>query len=143
MGGTSRNQTLQNFVERSIGPGTLALRTISVMERLPGDVLFSFLEDPRFTLSLFDYVSGKGTTVWMASPASGKGSRCVILKPQLADCREDFAHYIIAHELAHSHLRNGGFEDIHDPELAADALATRWGFSRPPNTSLKSPPMSA
>jgi hypothetical protein len=55
----------------------------------------------------------------------------VILKPRLADCPEDFAHYVIAHEMAHAYLRNGGWGTIEDPELAADTLAATWGFGRP------------
>jgi signal-transduction protein with cAMP-binding, CBS, and nucleotidyltransferase domain len=40
--------------------------------------------------------------------------------------------YIIAHELAHAYLRNGGWGDLADPEASADALAASWGFIRPP-----------
>jgi Zn-dependent peptidase ImmA (M78 family) len=39
--------------------------------------------------------------------------------------------YVIAHELAHAHLRNGGRWEGDDPERAADALAAEWGFTRP------------
>ena len=68
----------------------------------------------------------------MACPRPGSnGSRSVILKPRLAECEENFAHYVIAHELAHAYLRNGGWGNIEDPELAADALAAMWGFGRP------------
>jgi hypothetical protein len=101
------------------------------MERLPHAILREFLDDPSFRIALDDLVPGKGRTVWMACPTSANGSRCVILKPLLADCPEDFAHYVIAHELAHAHLRNGAWEAIEDAELAADALATHWGFIRP------------
>jgi hypothetical protein len=68
----------------------------------------------------------------MACPGSESiGSRSVILKPRLADCPEDFAHYVIAHELAHAYLRNGSWGNIKDPETAADTLAATWGFDRP------------
>jgi hypothetical protein len=40
--------------------------------------------------------------------------------------------WVIAHELAHAHLRNGGRWLGDDPEHAADALAAGWGFPRPP-----------
>jgi hypothetical protein len=60
-----------------------------------------------------------------------KGSRSVVLRRRLAECAEDFAHYVIAHELAHAHLWNGGWGEISDPEDAADALAASWGFARP------------
>jgi hypothetical protein len=68
----------------------------------------------------------------MATPGPiGSGSRCVVLKPRLADCSEAFACYVIAHEFAHAFLRNGGWDAITDPEEAADALAASWGFERP------------
>jgi hypothetical protein len=38
---------------------------------------------------------------------------------------------VIAHELAHAYLRNGGWGEISDRELAADALAESWGFPKP------------
>jgi len=83
-------------------------------------------------MTLDDFVPGKGRTVWMACPGpGGKGSRSVVLKPRLADCPEAFAHYVIAHELAHAYLHNGGWGEIDDPEAAADALAASWGFSKP------------
>ncbi len=137
MSGTSHNQDLRRYVERSVGRGALAPRIVAVMERLPEAVLADFFNDPRFRLALDDHVPGRGRTVWMASPRPGNGSRCVILKPLLADCPENFAYYVIAHELAHAHLRNGGWGAIKDPERAADALATRWGFSRPARTIAK------
>lgn len=133
MSTTGHNQELLHYVERSVGPGSLALRVVSVMERLPEGVLGDFLNDPSFRLALDDLVPGQGRTVFMACPTPGNGSRCVVLKPRLADCAEDFAHYIIAHELAHAHLRNRGWCDIEDPEVAADALAAHWGFRRPPD----------
>ena len=137
MSGTKHNQHLRRYVEHSVGPGALAPRIVAVMERLPEAVLADFLNDTRFRLALDDHVPGQGRTVWIACPRPGNGSRCVILKPRLADCPEGFAYYVIAHELAHAHLRNGGWGDLEDPELAADALATRWGFSRPPRTIAK------
>jgi len=137
MRGTEHNQDIRRYVDRSVGPGALASRTVVVMERLPEVVLADFLNDPGFRLALDDLVPGQGRSVWIARPRRGNGSRCVILKPRLADCPKDFAYYVIAHELAHAHLRNGGWGDLEDPELAADALAARWGFSRPPGTIAK------
>ena len=70
--------------------------------------------------------------MWLTCPGTGgNGSRCVVLKRRLADCPEAFAHYVIAHELAHAYLRNGGWEEIDDPEAAADAVAASWGFPKP------------
>jgi hypothetical protein len=42
-----------------------------------------------------------------------------------------FVRWVIAHELAHAHLRNCGRWEGDDPEHAADDLAARWGFPRP------------
>ncbi len=102
-----------------------------VLDALPANVRNDLLGDPRFRMTLDDFVPGEGRTVWMACPEpGGNGSRCVVLKPRLADCREAFAHYVIAHELAHAYLRNGGWGDITDAEEAADAVAASWGFPK-------------
>lgn len=125
-------QRLRQYVGRSIGLPTLARRVVSVLQGLPKRVLDDFLEDSRFRLAMDDFAPETGRRVWIASPGAGKnGSRCVVLKARLGDCPEDFAHYVIAHELAHAYLRNGGWESITDPERAADSLAGTWGFSRP------------
>ena len=137
MHGTTHTQDLRRYVERSVGLSALSLRIIAVMKRLPEAVLSDFLNDSRFRLALDDHVPGQGRAVWIACPKPGNGSRCVILKAHLADCPREFAHYVIAHELAHAHLRNGGWGDLEDPERAADALAARWGFKRPPRTIAK------
>ncbi len=107
-------------------------RVSVVLLALPEDVRLDLLTDPRFRMTLDQLTPGAGRTVWLACPGSrGNGSRSVVLKPRLADCAEPFAHYIIAHELAHAHLRNGGWGEIDDPETAADALAASWGFQKP------------
>lgn len=103
-----------------------------VLGALPREVRRDLLEDPRFRMTLDDLVPGEGRTVWLACPGpSGNGSRCVVLKPRLADCAKLFAHYVIAHELAHAYLHNGGWGEIDDPEAAADAVAANWGFPKP------------
>ena len=107
-------------------------RVLDVLTALPREVRRDLLQDPRFRMTLDDFVPGEGRTVWLACPGpGGNGSRCVVLKPRLADCAKTFAHYVIAHELAHAYLHNGGWGDIDDPETAADALASCWGFTRP------------
>lgn len=99
---------------------------------MPADVVNDLLDDSSFHLAEDNYAPGKGRTVWMASPnPNSNGSRSVVLKPRLADCEESFACWVIAHEFAHAHLRNGGWGEIADPEHAADALAASWGFPRP------------
>jgi len=103
-----------------------------VLHALPDHVQRDFLDDPRFRISIDNYVPGKGWTLWMATPGPiGSGSRCVVLRLKLSHCSEAFAHYVIAHEFAHAFLRNGPWGDILDVEEAADALAASWGFCRP------------
>ena len=99
---------------------------------MPQYVIRDLLEDTRFRIALDNFVPGQGRTVWLSCPApGGRGSRCVVLKRRLGECPKAFAHYVIAHELAHAYLRNGPWGDIEDPEQAADALASSWGFLRP------------
>lgn len=105
---------------------------LTVLEALPDEVVNDFLSDSRFTMAVDQFTPGKGRSVWMAPPdPNGNASRSVILKPRLDECDEMFALYIIAHELAHAYLHNGGWNQITDPEDAADALAASWGFSSP------------
>ena len=106
-------------------------RVLVVLSALPREVRRDLLQDPRFRMTLDDFVPGEGRTVWLACPGPGEnGSRCVVLKRRLADCPEAFAHYVIAHELAHAYLHNGGWGEIDDPEAAADAVAASWGFPK-------------
>ncbi len=110
----------------------LQQRLMNVLPVLPLEVQQDFLSDPYFKISLDDCEPGKGRTVLMPSlNPNGSESRCVVLKPRLATCSDDFAHYIIAHEFAHAFLRNGGWGEIADREEAADALAASWGFDKP------------
>jgi hypothetical protein len=107
-------------------------RLLEVLRVLPEDVQLDFLEDSRFRIALDDFAPAAGRSVWLACPApGGNGSRCVVLKPRLANCAKDFALYVIAHELAHAYLRNGTWGDHADPESSADALAANWGFVKP------------
>lgn len=122
---------LEPFVELE----PLRQRVQDVLTSLPDKIQHDLFEDPLFQIALDDFKPGEGRTVRMASPVPGKnGSRCVVLKPRLADSSTAFAHYIIAHELAHAYLRNGGWGEIHDPEDAADALAASWGFPKTPRS---------
>ena len=54
-----------------------------------------------------------------------------ILKRTLRSRPDGFIKWVIAHELAHAHLRNAGRWPGEDPERAADAVAAEWGFARP------------
>ena len=115
--------------------GSLYERVVHVVQALPADVQSDLLDDPFFRISLDNCEVGKGRTVLLPdlNPV-GKESRCVVLKPRLATCEPSFAHYIIAHELAHAFLRNGGWGEITDREEAADAMAASWGFEQPPSS---------
>ena len=89
------------------------------------------LQDLRFRMIPDDFVPDEVRTVWLACPGpGGNGSRCVVLKPRLADCAKTFAHYVIADQLAHAYLYNGGWGEIDDPKNAADAVAASWGFPK-------------
>ena len=107
-------------------------RLLKVLNTLPDPVQQDFLNDPNFKISVDDCEPGKGRTVLMPDLGPSGTSRCVVLKPRLEKCSEAFACYIIAHELAHSFLHNGGWGEIKDPEEAADALALHWGFEKKP-----------
>lgn len=106
-----------------------------VFTKLPVEIRDDLLSDTNFRISIDNCEPGKGRTVLMPELNSAGSSRCVVLKPRLASCNVLFAFYIIAHELAHAYLRNGGWGEITDREKAADALAASWGFTRP-NRSL-------
>ena len=113
----------------------LRARVEHVLNLLPTEVREDFLHDPGFTIAVDNYVPGQGSTVFMAMPGpTGDSSRSIVLKPLLADCNEDFAWYVIAHEFAHAFLRNGAWGEIADPEDAANALGANWGFPRPKET---------
>jgi hypothetical protein len=109
-----------------------ATRIEHVLESLPDDVKSDLLSDPFFRISLDDCEPGRGRTVVMAQLGPNGASRCVVLKPRLEKCSNEFSCYIIAHELAHAFLHNGGWGEITDREDAADALAASWGFHKVP-----------
>jgi len=104
---------------------------VEVMMRLPDIVRDDFVGDPGFTL--FDYEPGPGVVRYIpvGVPRNGKPARAVELKRTLRSRPRAFVQYVIAHELAHAHLRNAGRFPGEDPEHAADALAAQWGFPRP------------
>lgn len=126
-------QAIRQYVDQAIDEPVLRIRVVNVLVAIPQDVIAGLLNDPCFRIALDNHVPGRGGTVWMACPGDvvWKGSRSVVLKKRLSDCAEAFAHYVIAHELAHAHLWNGPWGEFTDPEHAADALAASWGFLRP------------
>ena len=98
-----------------------------VIASLPPSVRDDLMGDPAFAMC--DYQPGPG--VVMHVPVRLPPSRTVVLKRTLLTRSETFVRWVIAHELAHAHLRNAGRWPGDDPEHAADALAEGWGFPRP------------
>lgn len=110
----------------------LQQRLCFVLRRLPDDVWIDFIQDESFTIRVEDFRPGRGTRMFMPMPQGPEHvSRCVVLRKKLDYAPEDFALYVIAHELAHAFLRNGGWGAIQDKEEAADALAASWGYPKP------------
>ena len=103
----------------------------TVITALPELIQGDFLHDQSFLIC--DYEPGPGVVahVPVGIPSRGRSSRSVVLKRTLRRRPTDFVRYVIAHELAHAHLRNRGRWEAEDPEHAADALAAEWGFPRP------------
>ena len=101
-----------------------------VLNQLPADVQQDFFTDPTFRISLDDCEPGRGRTVVMSALGPTGHSRCVVLKPRLETRSVAFTRYIVAHELAHAWLHNGGWGEITDREEAADAVAASWGFAK-------------
>ena len=102
-----------------------------VIATLPELVREDLMSDPAFVLH--DYEPAERATTWVpvGTPARGRPGRSVSLKRTLRRRPTAFVRWVIAHELAHAHLRNGGCATHADPELAADSLAAAWGFPRP------------
>ena len=90
-----------------------------------GTILVS---DPNFMLA--DYEPGQVAHIPVGLPSRDRGSRSVVLKRTLRRRPEAFIRYVIAHELAHAHLRNRGRWPGDDPEFAAGpAAAWAWANS--------------
>jgi hypothetical protein len=103
---------------------------VEVLGALPSHVLEDLVGDSQFLLADYEVIPGMGYQVPVRAP-SRSPARSVVLKRTLKQRPRDFACYVIAHELAHAHLRNAGRWPGEDPERAADALAAQWGFPRP------------
>ncbi|MFW6059431.1 MAG: hypothetical protein ACODAQ_04580 [Phycisphaeraceae bacterium] len=111
--------------------GFLHEQVLHVLRALPAAVREDLLHDPAFVL--YDYEPGPNAVmrVPVGVPGVNGGSRSVVLKRTLRRRPMGFVRWVIAHELAHAHLRNQGRWAGDDPEHAADALAAEWGFPRP------------
>jgi hypothetical protein len=102
-----------------------------VLQSLPDDVRQDLMGEAGVVF--YDYDPGPGVVmnVPVKPPGRGGASRSIVLKRTLTGRPVNFVQWLIAHELAHAHLRNGGRWPGDDPELAADSLALEWGFPRP------------
>jgi hypothetical protein len=109
----------------------LRLHVAGVMGGLPAHVRDDFLCDPAFVLFDYEPAIGAMTVVPVGPPRRNAAGRSVVLKRTLRRRPTAFVRYVIAHELAHAHLRNAGRFPGEDPERAADALAAEWGYPRP------------
>lgn len=130
------NRTVESLVVGLQEHPAIAQRLATVLHSLPDEVVEDFLSDDTFTIQPERVTKAKSTTMFMACPTGRNVSRCVILREKLTGAKQDFAHYVIAHELAHAFLRNGGWGEIADREEAADALAAHWGYARPARVSI-------
>jgi hypothetical protein len=105
--------------------------TAHVLSVLPDEVLSDVMGEPGVLFCDIDARPGVIFQVPVKSPTCGGAARSVVLKRTLCRRPVDFVRWLIAHEIAHAHLKNGGRWEGDDPELAADALAADWGFPRP------------
>ena len=121
------SQWLEGFALDEFLRGHVAV----VMVRLPDHVRNDFVGDPGFLMYDYEPMAGAMTVVPVGPPRRNAAGRSVVLKRTLRRRPDDFVRYVIAHELAHAHLRNSGRWPGEDPERAADALAAEWGYPRP------------
>ena len=105
--------------------------TAHVLGRLPAHVLTDIMGDPGVVFYDYDPAPGAVMHVPVKIPGKSGASRSIVLKRTLCHREPNFVQWLIAHELAHAHLRNGGRWPGDDPEIAADSLAFEWGFPRP------------
>ncbi len=114
---------------------TLRPHVAEVFIALPCEVRDDLMGDPQFSLTDFEPGHGRSFQVVVGMPTLDRqgrgGSRAVVLKRRMWRSDAPFIRWVIAHELAHAHLRNEGRFPGDDPEDAANALAEMWGFPRP------------
>jgi hypothetical protein len=110
---------------------SLHAHVADVLRAIPDEVRRGLVGDPSFVLHDYDPLRGARTEIPVGLPRAGVPGRAVALKRTLGARPTDFIRWVIAHELAHAHLRNEGRFPGDDPENAADALAASWGFPRP------------
>lgn len=129
--GGDQVKAVRDFIADLISDPVMRERILSVFSALPEGVQAEFMEDPGFVIGIYDTGRRGGSPLLIPCPQPAQGSRLVALERSLTARSRAFAHYVIAHELAHALLRNRGRHPEEDPEVAADSLAAAWGFPRP------------
>jgi hypothetical protein len=124
-----RSEELHSWIEGFGLDAFLSSHVAGVFAHLPREVCHDLVSDPQFMLADYEPAPGYVAHIRVGLPARNRASRSVVLKRSLRRRPESFVKYVIAHELAHAHLRNGGRWPGDDPEFAADALAAAWGIS--------------
>jgi len=126
-----RSEELHTWVAGFGLDAFLCTHVAGVLSNLPGEVRHDLVSDPQFSLADYEPAPGYIAHIRVGMPGRNRASRSVVLKRSLRRRPESFVRYVIAHEFAHAHLRNGGRWPGDDPEFAADALAAAWGYPRP------------
>jgi len=129
--GRGEVNAVHHFIATLISDPVMRERVLSVFSSLPEGVQEEFMGDPGFGMGIYDTGRLGGSPLLIPCPQPAQGSRLVALERSLTARSRAFAHYVIAHELAHALLRNRGRHPEEDPEVAADSLAAAWGFPRP------------
>jgi len=129
--GRDEVNAVHHFIATLISDPVMRERVLSVFSSLPEGVQEEFMGDPGFGMGIYDTGRLGGSPLLIPCPQPAQGSRLVALERSLTARSRAFAHYVIAHELAHALLRNRGRHPEEDPEVAADSLAAAWGFPRP------------
>lgn len=129
--GRDEVNAVHDFMATLISDPVMRERVLHVFSALPENVQEDFMRDPGFAIGIYDTGRWGRSGLLIPCPQPAQGSRLVALERSLAVRSRAFAHYVIAHELAHALLRNRGRHPEEAPEVAADSLAAAWGFPRP------------
>jgi hypothetical protein len=125
------NQTIDDWLLPFGLAAPLRQHVADVIAALPREIREDLISDPAFQFSDYEPGTNVVALIPVGSPRHRRPGRSVVLKRTLRHRPAAFIQYVIAHELAHAHLHNGGRWEGDDPERAADALAAEWGFARP------------
>ena len=123
--------TIETWLQAFRLDSAIQSHTAHVLRQLPDNVRTDIMGEAGVVF--YDYDPGPGVVmqVPVKIPGPAGASRSIVLKRTLVNRSPSFVHWLIAHELAHAHLRNAGRWPGDDPEVAADSLAFEWGFPRP------------